>query len=328
VFYGWLALFVAQARLVAAGRTARHRELGVLGVSVATAMCFVGVAAAVGSMRQTAAAGFTEQALGFSVVPLTGIAFFAVLFALAVINVRRPDVHKRLMLVATVSLLNAAVGRLFVLAVGGPPPAAGVEPPPVLFTVPAGLLADLLLVPALVHDWKTRGRVHPTYWVAGAALVASQLLRGRWRRHPRGTRWRGGCRRPFPDRSCRDAAGPHLRAVVCWRCSGSRDCAPRLVILTTTSPPSSRWRLSAGGRALCHFGAADLLGEYPAVQYVPPAGTFHLDLLTRLGQAFAYGDLEIVRTPFEDLTVSVVIHARYRMKRDTVRLKDRRMLNC
>lgn len=177
VFYGWLALFVAQARLVATGRTARHRELGVLGVSVATAMCFVGVAAAVGSMRQTAAAGFTEQALGFSVVPLTGIAFFAVLFALAVINVRRPDVHRRLMLVATVSLLNAAVGRLFLLAVGGPPPAAGVEPPPVLFTVPAGLLTDLLLVPALVHDWKTLGRVHPTYWVAGAALVASQLLR-------------------------------------------------------------------------------------------------------------------------------------------------------
>jgi len=70
--------------------------------------------------------------------------------------------------------------------------------------------------------------------------------------------------------------------------------------------------------------AEDLLGEYPAVQYVPPAGTFHVDLLTRLGQAFAYGDLEIVRTPFEDLTVSVVSpRTLYRMKRDTVRLKDK-----
>lgn len=70
--------------------------------------------------------------------------------------------------------------------------------------------------------------------------------------------------------------------------------------------------------------AEDLLGEYPAVQYVPPSGTFHLDLLTRLGEAFAYEDLEIVRVSFDDLTVSVVSpKTLYRMKRDTVRLKDK-----
>jgi hypothetical protein len=70
--------------------------------------------------------------------------------------------------------------------------------------------------------------------------------------------------------------------------------------------------------------AADLLGDYPAVQYVPPTGAFHLDLLTRIGTAFAFGDLEIVRMPFDDLTVSVVSPwTLYLMKRDTVRLKDR-----
>ena len=70
--------------------------------------------------------------------------------------------------------------------------------------------------------------------------------------------------------------------------------------------------------------AADLLGDYPAIQYVPPEGTFHLDLLTRLGEAFAYDDLEVVRLPFEDVTVSVVSpRTLYAMKKDTVRLKDR-----
>jgi len=70
--------------------------------------------------------------------------------------------------------------------------------------------------------------------------------------------------------------------------------------------------------------ADDLLGDYPAIQYVPPAGTFHLDLLTRLGEAFAFADLEVVRVPFDDLTVSVVSpRTLYRMKRDTVRLKDK-----
>jgi hypothetical protein len=50
---------------------------------------------------------------------------------------------------------------------------------------------------------------------------------------------------------------------------------------------------------------------------------FHLDLLTRLGQALTFADLEVVRMPFEELTVSVVSpRTLYRMKRDTVRPKD------
>lgn len=70
--------------------------------------------------------------------------------------------------------------------------------------------------------------------------------------------------------------------------------------------------------------ADDLLGPYPAIQYVPPDGTFHLDILTRLGEAFAFADLEIERVPFGDLTVSVVTaRTLYAMKKDTVRLKDR-----
>lgn len=70
--------------------------------------------------------------------------------------------------------------------------------------------------------------------------------------------------------------------------------------------------------------AEDLLGDYPAIQYIPPDGTFHLDLLTRLGSAFTFQDLEVIRAPFGDLTVNVVSALTlYRMKRDTVRLKDR-----
>ena len=72
------------------------------------------------------------------------------------------------------------------------------------------------------------------------------------------------------------------------------------------------------------ISADDLLGDYPAVQYVPPDGAFHLDILTRLGEAFRWSDLEIERVPFEGLTVSVVSpRTLYRMKRDTVRTKDR-----
>lgn len=70
--------------------------------------------------------------------------------------------------------------------------------------------------------------------------------------------------------------------------------------------------------------ADDLLGDYPAVQYVPPSGTFHLDILTRLGDAYRFADLETERVPFDGLTVTVVTpRMLYLMKRDTVRLKDK-----
>lgn len=70
--------------------------------------------------------------------------------------------------------------------------------------------------------------------------------------------------------------------------------------------------------------AADLLGDYPAVQYVPPDGSFYLDILTRLGERFRFDDLTVARVDFDGLEVSVAApDTLYRMKKDTVRLRDR-----
>jgi hypothetical protein len=72
------------------------------------------------------------------------------------------------------------------------------------------------------------------------------------------------------------------------------------------------------------ISAGDLLGDYPSVRYAPPQSSFYLDILTRLGDAFAFADLETVRVPFDGLTTTVVTpRMLYRMKKDTVRLKDR-----
>ena len=75
--------------------------------------------------------------------------------------------------------------------------------------------------------------------------------------------------------------------------------------------------------AIEEISADDLLGDYPAVQYIPPEGTFHLDILTRLGEAFQFHDLEVVQVDLEGLPVSVVSpRTLHRMKKDTVRPKD------
>jgi hypothetical protein len=52
-----------------------------------------------------------------------------------------------------------------------------VGPPPIPVTVGAGLISDLLVVAGAVHDWRTRGRVHPAYLVGAAVLVGLQLVR-------------------------------------------------------------------------------------------------------------------------------------------------------
>ena len=174
LFFGWVALFWTQTWLAAYGRLGRHRELGVVGVALACAMCIVGVATATSSLDRAEAAGFGPAGRAFSVVSFTALLYFAVLVAVAVLNVRTSATHKRLMLVATASLLQAGVGRWFALLLR-PPEAVG--PPRVAVTVLPGLASDLLIVAAMIHDRRTRGRVHPAYWVAGAALVALQVLR-------------------------------------------------------------------------------------------------------------------------------------------------------
>jgi hypothetical protein len=69
--------------------------------------------------------------------------------------------------------------------------------------------------------------------------------------------------------------------------------------------------------------AEDLLGDYPAVQYVPPDGTFYIDILTRLGEAFRFEDIDARRLEFGEISVNVATpEVLYRMKKDTVRPKD------
>ncbi len=70
--------------------------------------------------------------------------------------------------------------------------------------------------------------------------------------------------------------------------------------------------------------AEDLCGDYPAVRYGPPEGTLYLDILTRLGEATRYSDLEFQEKEIEEVRVRVATpKTLYRMKKDTVRPIDR-----
>jgi hypothetical protein len=106
---------------------------------------------------------------------------FAGFFIAAIANIQRPEAHKRLMLLATITLLQAAMARIFfVLITGGGPglrPGLGPPPPLDIGLVPS-LITELLIVAGLVYDWRTRGRPHPVWLIGAAITTAVILLRG------------------------------------------------------------------------------------------------------------------------------------------------------
>lgn len=175
----WLALLLMQTGLVATGRSALHRRLGMASVVVAPAvaisMTLMTVLPALAVIRltptQVAAFGIDVDALwGFRVTQLRAIVLFA-LFAGWAFVVRRTDseTHKRLMIVATVVPLNAALSRMIGIS--------HLLPGATLFQ--SHLVPDfyqvLLLTPALAYDVIRLGRVHRAY-VIGVVLLVSTMI--------------------------------------------------------------------------------------------------------------------------------------------------------
>ncbi len=173
LFFTWTLFFFVQTFLVATGRTPDHRAWGMAGISLATAMAFTIVLAAINSIRVAGMIGMADEARRFSYVSLSGLILFAGFMTAAIAWVRRPELHKRLMILAMIPLMHASVARFFLLLFA---PADAKGPPPVFVSVPPGVAVDLLLVAAMIYDWRTRGRPHPVYLIGGALLLADQLL--------------------------------------------------------------------------------------------------------------------------------------------------------
>jgi hypothetical protein len=161
VFSAWLALMVVQPMLIARRNIPVHRALGLFGVGVATLMVVLGNVAAVVAMN----VGF--RGLGdpfvFYAVPFFTINAFAVTAWLAFRWRHHAETHKRLILLANVSLLGAAVARIPLGPVQAGAPLTFIFGP------------DLIILAGMLYDWRSRGRVHRVWLIGGALVVASQV---------------------------------------------------------------------------------------------------------------------------------------------------------
>jgi hypothetical protein len=71
------------------------------------------------------------------------------------------------------------------------------------------------------------------------------------------------------------------------------------------------------------ISSADLLGEYPAVRYVPPTGDLYFDVMTRLGEVASFETIDVEVKEVDGTQVRVATPAAlYRLKKGTVRAQD------
>jgi hypothetical protein len=173
LLFSWTLFYFVQTAWIASGRTPTHRAWGLGGIALFSVLVCSIIATRITVMRLEDAHGMGEASRRFSAVAFLALPLMIGLFAAAIANVRRPEVHKRLMYVLLASMMTPALARVF-LTLLAPPGAAGGPPPPFV-AVPPGLVASLLIVVALVYDWRTRGRPHKAY-VYGGLLVVLQIF--------------------------------------------------------------------------------------------------------------------------------------------------------
>jgi len=180
LFSAWTLFFFSQTLLAANGRLESHRAWGLFGIALATAMLFSGLATAIHAMTAGIAGGNGDTARAFAIVPVSAIVIFAGFVAAAIASVKRPETHKRLMLLATLSILQAPLDRIFFALQAGIAPGlrpGSVPPPPPGATIPSGIITIVLILAAIAYDWRARGRPHTVYLVGGAIIAAAIFLR-------------------------------------------------------------------------------------------------------------------------------------------------------
>jgi hypothetical protein len=162
MFTAWVALFIVQTALVARRSVRAHRRLGIAGGLLAFGMVAMGTATAIDGARQgTAPPGIDP--LVFLAVPLFDMLCFAGFVSAALLLRAKKAAHKRLMLLAYVSIMGAATARLpGVLPLG-----------PLVFYG----LAFVFMGAGAIYDLIALGRVHKAYLWGGAVLVTSVPLR-------------------------------------------------------------------------------------------------------------------------------------------------------
>lgn len=161
-FAGWIAFFIFQSTLVRVHKVSWHRSIGWFGAGLAAVMVPLGVTTAIVMARFDIARLHQDErdAHAFLSIPFLDMIAFGVLIGLAIYWRTKPELHRRLIFIATCGLMDAPLGRFDYLFNNN------------LFYP----CLDLLMVFGVVRDLLVEGRVNKVYRYALPVLIVGQSL--------------------------------------------------------------------------------------------------------------------------------------------------------
>lgn len=175
-FAGWVLFFICQSALIRVGKVSWHRSIGWFGAGLATVMVPLGVITSIIMARFDTVRLHQNQsdAYAFLSIPFYDMIAFGALIALAIYWRTKPELHRRLIFIATCGLTDAGFGRFDYLFNHN------------LFY----LCLDLLIVLGVARDLLVDRRVHKAYVYALPVLIVGQWLSiYMWRGNP--SWWQG-----------------------------------------------------------------------------------------------------------------------------------------
>jgi hypothetical protein len=158
VFPGWVLFFILQSALVRTRNVPLHRALGWFGLALGIGILVLGYITATAMDRFH----LQQQPLespAFLIIQLMDLSSFGIPFVLAIYWRRRPEYHRRLMLIASCGLTDAAFGRFPQL--------------PLVFS-PGGV--DALILLGILRDLIVDRRIHKVYLYAFPLLILFQIF--------------------------------------------------------------------------------------------------------------------------------------------------------
>jgi hypothetical protein len=173
VFSAWVALFVVQVRLISMQNYAAHMKLGIVGMMLAMLVFALGIASSIASVAEVRPRPMGMTPEQFSFMPVSSILLFGGFVAAALLLRRRPQVHKRLMVLAMISVLGPPAARLIRWAGLGEN-----------FLLIQTCVAAGFVTLGWISDWVRHKALHPVFLIGGGLLVLSWPARVWFARTP------------------------------------------------------------------------------------------------------------------------------------------------
>jgi uncharacterized membrane protein len=164
IFFAWTVLLVTQAVLVNVKNVKLHRSLGTFGIAWAAITAFMGLLITIISVGDQS--GWDANSTGLLYLSFVAPPSFAVLFAMAIRAVRKPQVHRNLILMAMISILMPGINRFYMMSLG-------------LGSVPfytTYLTMDAMIAAILWHERRVTGGVSRAAWIGMAIIVVPQFI--------------------------------------------------------------------------------------------------------------------------------------------------------